>query len=239
MGQNTQDIHLNWYNKQLTEIPETIWNQFQLETLNVSENYIESIADQISQLANLRMLDLGHNKLKKIPSSIGDLKKLDSYLYLHNNKIEDLPGEIGKLELLRYLNCSNNLLTNLPSSIGNLKNLIEFKLANNQLSDLPKEIRTLTSLRYLDLSGNEFKKIPVLPPTIWELNLRNNKISQLPLQNYPELKKLDLRNNQLNSVPESILTLKKLEKLDLRWNQLETYPYCLDTLEKRGCIIYL
>lgn len=110
MDQNTQEKHLNWHNKQLIEIPETVWNQLHLETLNVSGNFIEIIADQISQLTNLQMLDLGHNKIKKIPSSIGELKKLDSYLYLHNNKIEDLPGEIGKLELLRYFNCSNNLL---------------------------------------------------------------------------------------------------------------------------------
>lgn len=57
-------------------------------------NFIE-ISDKIGQLTALRLIDLGHNQIKEIPITIGNLQNLDSFICLHNNQIETLPDEIA------------------------------------------------------------------------------------------------------------------------------------------------
>jgi internalin A len=90
----------NW-NKQLTELPESIGN-----------------------LTNLMTLKLMCHQLIKLPESIGNLTNL-TWLALKQNKLAELPESIGNLTHLQKLNLYNNKLTKLPESIGNLTNLTE------------------------------------------------------------------------------------------------------------------
>jgi Leucine-rich repeat (LRR) protein len=69
----------------------------------------------------------------------------------------------------------------LPDSIGNLQNLTSLDLSDNNLKSLPDSIGELQNLTSLSLSENDLKWLPEsikkLAPTLRELNLRYNPIS--------------------------------------------------------------
>lgn len=50
---------------------------------------------EIDKLVNLEVLVLSTNRLKKLPSQIGSLKKLRE-LDLEENELEAIPSDIGK-----------------------------------------------------------------------------------------------------------------------------------------------
>ncbi|MEK4882931.1 leucine-rich repeat domain-containing protein [Paenibacillus sp. FSL R5-0908] len=72
------------YNNHIKEIPDQLFLHDELEVLNYAGNEIEQLSENIGRLVHLRMLDLGHNRLKVLPESIGGLQGLDSFLYLSN-----------------------------------------------------------------------------------------------------------------------------------------------------------
>lgn len=76
---------LNLWKKRLDRVPESIWDQTELETLVLADNKLSEISEQIGRLKNLRMLDLGHNQLTRVPEALGDLEGLTDFLYLHDN----------------------------------------------------------------------------------------------------------------------------------------------------------
>jgi Leucine-rich repeat (LRR) protein len=83
--------HLNLWKKQLGAVPESVWDQTDLETLVLADNGLYEVSGQISRLKRLRMLDLGHNKLTAVPDCLGDLDSLTGFLYLHDNRLTSLP----------------------------------------------------------------------------------------------------------------------------------------------------
>ena len=68
-----------------------MWNQTELETLVLAENDLTEVSDQIGRLWKLRMLDLGHNQLTRVPDVLADLESLTDFLYLHDNRLTSLP----------------------------------------------------------------------------------------------------------------------------------------------------
>jgi leucine-rich repeat protein SHOC2 len=66
---------------------------------------------------DFQVLILSNNVLKKLPSNIGQLRKL-RVLELDENKLETVPNEIGRLKDLQKLILQSNSLTQLPRSIG-------------------------------------------------------------------------------------------------------------------------
>jgi len=162
---------------------------------------------------DVRVLDLGHNKIALIPDAIGDLVQLD-FLYLHDNELTTVPDTLRNLHKLRYLNISENHLTTFPI----VESLIELRATDNEIAALPEGTGALAKLR--------------------ELHLRNNKLATLPasIGELQSLRQLDLRGNPLTQLPESLLELPRLEKVDVRWVTID--DRVLDRLEARGCLVY-
>jgi hypothetical protein len=98
--------HLNLWKQHLGEVPEYVWSRPELETLVLADNGLQTLSPRIGTLTNLRMLDLGHNKLVSVPDAIGDLTNLTDFFYLHDNQLTDLPASLKNLIRLRYLNIS-------------------------------------------------------------------------------------------------------------------------------------
>ncbi|KAL2895681.1 putative disease resistance protein RGA3 [Bienertia sinuspersici] len=72
-------------------------------------------------------------------------------LDLHGNKLKKLPSKIGDLLHLRYLDLSGNKFNLLPNSITRLYNLQTLKLqCCMKLKQLPKNLSKLVNLRHLD-----------------------------------------------------------------------------------------
>ncbi len=72
-------------------MPDSVWEQTDLETLVVAENGLSEVPEEIGRLKRLRMLDLGHNTLTSVPDGLGDLDGLIDFLYLHDNRLRALP----------------------------------------------------------------------------------------------------------------------------------------------------
>ena len=109
---STTENSLNLSGRELTKVPEDLFNQ-----------------------TNLVELDLSNNKLTgAIPAEIRKLKNL-KVLNLSNNEMTGLPAEIGQLQYLEVLDVSYNKLTGLPYELANLKNLITLNISGNNYSE--------------------------------------------------------------------------------------------------------
>jgi Leucine-rich repeat (LRR) protein len=180
--QDSPKQHLNLWKKRLGSVPDSVWEQTELETLVLADNELSEVSEYIARLKRLRMLDLGHNKLARLPDGLADLDGLTDFLYLHDNQLSSLPTCLERLTKLRYLNISENKFEALPECISNMSGLIELRASDNLLASLPDSIRHLSRLR--------------------ELHLRNNKLSSLPesMNKLHELRQIDLRGTPAHAL---------------------------------------
>ena len=132
--------HVDLWRSRLNEVPDGIWDNLDVESLNLAENELRSIPDRFGRFTRLRMLDLGHNQLESIPDSIGQLVGLSDYLYLSDNNFTTVPDWIGNLVALKYLNVSDNQLETIPESIGSMHALRELRAYNNKLTGCPSRL---------------------------------------------------------------------------------------------------
>lgn len=168
-----------------------------IDTFSCYKNEVRIIPPEIGKLTNLIYLDLCKAYyLEKIPSEIGNLKKLKK-IRLMSTKVSSIPKEIGNLHQLEVLWICCNQLTKIPKEIGGLKNLIELDIHSNKINDLPDEICGLTKLKSLDLSHCGLRKIP------------DN------IGNLSRLKTLNLFNNDLRYLPKSIANINSLKELNI------------------------
>ena len=104
---------------------------------------------------------MNDNKFTELPSEIGDLKKLRT-LNVSHNQLVSLPTSIQKLNQLEELHLYGNKFTELPSEIGDLKKLRSLNVRYNPLlSDvilaLEMEKKGMTSLVVAGGCGNNFQ----------------------------------------------------------------------------------
>jgi Leucine-rich repeat (LRR) protein len=198
-----------------------VWDRTGLRTLVLADNDLTEVSERVGELQDLRMLDLGHNKLRRLPDSLGAIEGLSDFLYLHDNELAALPSSLMGLKRLRYLNISENEFEALPDAVTGMESLIELRVTDNRLTEIPASISRLIRLR--------------------ELHLRNNRLTTLPdaIASLAELRQIDLRGNPLTSLPEGLVVLPRLEKIDLRWVTTLEPPRWFAQLEARGCAIYL
>jgi hypothetical protein len=209
-------------------------------------------------LLNSYVLEIGWNKLGKLPKEIGNLTNLIE-IRAWCASLSSIPKEIGNLVNLRELSLVDNNLKELPSEIGKLKNLVVLSLDNNPIKKLPKEIGDLTNLEILELTEcrmseisaevgrlqklkelkiERCKKITKLPNEIGQLHnlqslvLWENSILELPrsIGNLINLIHLNLYGNKLNKIPEEIGNLTKLKFLRLNRNNLTELPKTMNKL---------
>ena len=69
-------VNLNLWKHRLGRVPEFVWEQVDLETLVLAENDLIEVSENIGRLKHLRMLDLGHNALSSVPTSLGNIETL-------------------------------------------------------------------------------------------------------------------------------------------------------------------
>eukprot|EP00466_Bigelowiella_natans_P007772 jgi/Bigna1/86952/estExt_fgenesh1_pg.C_150159 len=140
-------------------------------------------------------LGLSNNQLESIPKELSQLKNL-SQLYLYNNHLESIPKELSQLKNLKYLHLGSNHLESIPKELSQLKNLKYLSLGNNHLESIPKELSQLKNLSYLDLSNNHLESIP---KELYQLNMsHNNKDELLPWElRYVDPKKIHFDGKEL------------------------------------------
>lgn len=147
-------------NPKLDRLPREIGKLKSLKALSVLQCPVTALPDEIGELESLERFDLGHESrlargLKRLPASIGRLKKLDT-IWATDGHLETLPPEIGECEKLRTLYLRGQKIASIPREIGKLRTLDQLELKDNPLRELPEELLQCVSLRELGLSGCAF-----------------------------------------------------------------------------------
>nr|GME21069.1 LRR receptor-like serine/threonine-protein kinase GSO2 [Ipomoea batatas] len=225
-------------------IPHQLGNLSSLHTLILQPSFDESSdtsliktdsLDWLSNLSNLRLLDLSYVNLSMAHNWLEAINMLPSLRELHLSGC-DLPKLSQSLRLLNnslleVLDLSYNKFdTVVPKWIFNLNNLVSLDLKSSGfLSPLPDGPWNLTSIITLNINENEMNGS--LPSQFFRLsglaslNLRDNQF-QNPLPNDPwnltSLSVLDISENNLNgSLPNQLFGLSHLVSLDISSNKLQ------------------
>ena len=119
----------------------------EITKLDLSGKNLTQIPEWVFDIRTLQELNLSNNKLKTLPNSFGNNNiKFISKLNLSNNKLSSLPDSFKKLQLLRVLDISENQFTKVPNEVLALKqHLYILKMRDNPF----KSIRTFVKLKPL------------------------------------------------------------------------------------------
>lgn len=206
-----------------------------LSYLNLSNNELEAIPDNISNLTNLEKLNLSNNNITSLNKEIANLHQLKT-LILDSNKIKEIDFKDWNNNIINFLNIDNNELEIIPDNIRNLTNLKALYLDNNKIIYIPESIGKL-KLESLSLDYNKIKEIPKSicnNKTLARIFLNSNKIQIIPSINLPKLKLFELQNNNINKVSPSFNASELLHLL-INNNLLEDIEF-INNLNKLGIL---
>ena len=138
----------------------TVTNGHVTEIRMLFNNLQGTLPTTLSDLTQLKVLELSFNKLKgTIPASITSIETLE-ILALNGNAIEGaIPMNIGSLSNLKQLHLSSNQLNGtLPTTLNELEQLEVFNVFDNQLNgDLPIALARNRNMREFIIAENNFQ----------------------------------------------------------------------------------
>lgn len=103
----------------LTRLPSNLFEALdikcfenQIVAMNLANNHLSRIPRWLQRLKSLRILDLSHNRIFKLPA-MEELSHLGALL-LAGNRLKKVPEDIATLERLAYLDVRQNFLIQAP-----------------------------------------------------------------------------------------------------------------------------
>ncbi len=122
-------------------------------SINLQHNELTVIPSSLLELPNLESLDLSHNRLSEIPADTTmwslALKKLD----LSFNKFHSLPSNVTA-QGLESLNLRHNYLLSIPHCVCSFVNLVFLDIGDNpSIQSLPARMGKLSKLSQLGLTN--------------------------------------------------------------------------------------
>lgn len=126
-----------------------------LTTLHLEHNQA-TVSKGLGKLESLENLTLGSREMKLLPKDLSQLKNLKT-LDLTNSSVLDWTKaikELAKVRNLETLVLKGCLIKELPENIGSLKNVKHLELNANELTTLPNSFFKLKQLESLNLYGN-------------------------------------------------------------------------------------
>lgn len=161
----------------------------------------------------------------------GNFTELSILSMAYNKFSGRIPSSIGQCKRLNNLNLEmNNLRGTIPDEIFRLSGLTILSFAGNNLhGSLPFELNSMEQLQFMDFSKNYFsgyisEGINGFPSLQMLVLSRNNFSGSIPssLGNLKSLETLDLSSNNLSgSIPTSLQKLEYVVELNLSFNHLE------------------
>lgn len=137
--QNLRVLRLYGAIESAGSLPDDIAELRNLEVLDLGRNGLETVPAQIAALSNLKTLRLEYNALKAVPAFVGELKNLRELSIDANENIKTLPASMAKRAGLK-ISMGNNAL-----KLKDQKNLrsrfprIVFSFANEYEDDRANE----------------------------------------------------------------------------------------------------
>ena len=133
LGQLTQLTQLHISGNKLRELPESLARLSQLITLGASALSLEVLPEWLGALSNLQELYVGR--------SARHFMTWSQWLGSNNsNKLKALPDSISQLRKLRFLDLAGNRLAALPESLSRLTQLKALFLHDNKALGIPPEV---------------------------------------------------------------------------------------------------
>lgn len=118
-------------------------------TLRLEDAGLEALPDDLTPLADVKVLDLSGNRLAALPDSLGALSGLRT-LILTDNALTALPDVFDRLPALERLDVRRNKLADLPPSLAACAKLKTLRMAANKLSAVPDVLWHLGALKEVD-----------------------------------------------------------------------------------------
>lgn len=212
----------------------------QIASLELNDNDIETVpADQFAGLEVI-LLDLSANNIRDIDeNAFRAILKLE-ILDLSNNELRDLgartlePVESTLVQLKLSSNRLNEMdIGKLGALLSKLNRLTFLGLRHNHLERVP-DLSSMARLEELSLESNLLQSLgeesgrSLLPSTLVDLKLENNKIQEITertFANLKSLKYLNLGSNQIASISERAFAhMTKLTSLILKKNNIKHIP---------------
>lgn len=207
-----------------------------LRTLVWASSGIENVeTGAFRATALLERLDLGDNRLAKLPSDVFHPLHQLQYLNLTGNRLTALPEQLFQnLNCLQEIYLAENMLSVLPYQVfAPAKELTQLNLDGNLLVSLPDHsFQPNRQLQKLWLARNRLTKLPSRLfsdlTQLRVLDLANNEIDMLPrglFNNLTALEDLKLENNPIGRLTDTAFQgLDSLKSLDLRHLQISSLP---------------
>ncbi|XP_055961390.1 disease resistance protein RPV1-like [Mercurialis annua] len=161
IGSLSHLIHLESLpSRQLESIPSSVGQLTCLRRFTlVGCSKLANLPDTICNLKSLTKLSLLNCAiLNELPENLGNLESLEE-LSTTDSGIKRLPSSINQLRQLKYLNCSGCKGLVLPP-LTNLRCLTYVSLSCCGFLEFPNSLCSLKSLEKLVLDGNDFEIIP-------------------------------------------------------------------------------
>jgi Leucine-rich repeat (LRR) protein len=188
-------------------VPTSIAVLVRLTTLNLEDNYIESLPSSFTRMRALVDLNLAKNRLYSVPEGMASLTCLKR-LILDGNNIELLPSDIGSISCLEHLDLARNRLYEITEGLCNNQKLRKLNIEGNKLIGLP---RRFNELNLVELRAG-YNKLEWLPNDLFEGNL-GKSIAHFTCQ----------ENNMLE-LPISLMLVSPDIHLEADFNPLRSPP---------------
>ncbi len=209
-----------WLDRTKFAPPEALFMMDSLEILSIahfSAAQYAKISDKLSNLKNLKWLDIEKAQISEIPASIFKIPNLETLIMAGCN-FTHLPEQLGDLTKLKGLMANNVPLQSTPKSLGKLSQLESLVLHLPGQKTLPEEIRSLKNLKTLNFTGDILEKVPA-----WISELQ--KLEDLFLF------------GPVKSLPKEILEIPSLKRIDLTNAVKAKHAKLLEAAKKKGIFI--
>lgn len=143
---------LDLSNNQLSSLPKEFSQLKKLRIAFFNNNQFEEFPEVLAECPNLSMVSFKNNQLQTISETA--LSPNIRWLILTNNQLTTLPSSIGQLSKLQKCMLAGNQLQSLPAEMANCQSLELLRLSANQLQTLPNWLFTLPRLTWLAYAGN-------------------------------------------------------------------------------------
>ncbi|XP_077472011.1 PH domain leucine-rich repeat-containing protein phosphatase 1 isoform X1 [Stigmatopora argus] len=219
----------------LEQLPPNLFYSHDLTHLNLKHNFLpaDQWLQQLQRFSRLRSLNLSNNHLGQFPLAICDIPTLTE-VNLSCNYLPSVPSGVAAMTNLQTFLLDGNSLSELPDELGSLQRLSYFGLSFNQFGQVPQVLEQLASMEKLCMAGNNLETLTLQNfrlLRVKHIDLRLNKISNM-VPDEPDLLRhvtqLDVRDNRLTQLDASVFP--RLEVLHCERNRIAS-------LKVKGCLL--